>query len=108
MEAVSATEKTYSSNNTVWIKPYKKCQIADTKISMEIKKAKDAFQIVLNSDKPAFFVSLDTNGITGRFSDNMITLLPGEKQIISFTANEEITAKQLKDSLVIKDLRSTY
>ncbi len=108
MEALSASEKTYKSNNTVWIKPYKMCQIADTKINVEIKKAKDCFQIILNSDKPAFFVSLDTMGISGLFSENMITLLPGEKASISFTTKEDITVKQLKDNLVIKDLRSTF
>ncbi len=47
-------------------------------------------------------------GISGLFSENMITLLPGEKASISFTTKEDITVKQLKDNLVIKDLRSTF
>ena len=108
LEAVSETQKAYKCNNTVWIKAYKKCQIADTKISMEIKKAKDSYQIILSTDKPAFFVSLDAKGISGLFSDNMITLLPDEKKTILFKTKEEITLKQLKDCLSVKDLRSTF
>ncbi|MCR4954168.1 MAG: glycoside hydrolase family 2 protein [Treponema sp.] len=62
------------------------------------------FEITLTTDKPAFFVSLDTNGVEGIFSDNMLTLLPNEPAKITFTTKKELSPDELKKALKIFDL----
>jgi len=108
MQAVSKSNKKYIRNNTAWTKLYKQSPLEKAQIQLDIKKKADLFEIELNTDKPAFFLSLDTRGIKGRFSDNMITLLPSQKQSIFFETKDKLTVEQLQKAIIIKDLSSSY
>ena len=66
------------------------------------------FEITVKSDYPAFFVSFDTEGLKGKFSENMFTLLPNKSKTVVYTPEEEIEVEDLKKGLSIYDLRHTY
>ncbi len=64
--------------------------------------------LVLQSDKPAFFVTA-TTGIPGFFSDNAVTLIPGRETRLGFTPRHGAKAEQksLAAGLRIQHLTST-
>ena len=108
------TDKTISTT-TLFPALYKECAIRKASITTEVT---DALRITLTTDKPAFFVSLETS-YPGTFSTNMITLLPGKPVTIQFNAEESLQVYNGTDfirppkdsfekSLRITDLRSTY
>jgi len=55
----------------LFLLPYKSCALG--KASVKIQKTEDGFELA--ADLPAFFVSLEMEGVV--WSDNMFTLLPG-------------------------------
>ena len=87
---------------------YKHCELEKAKIQYEIIEKNECFEINMKTDYPAFFVSFDTEGIKGKFSDNMFTLLPGESKKITFVPKEKISINDFKNSLSLYDLRHTY
>ncbi|MBO6167884.1 MAG: cellulase family glycosylhydrolase [Kiritimatiellae bacterium] len=44
----------------------------------------DRDKVVLETDRPAFFVWCNVRGVKGEFDDNCITLLPGETRTLTF------------------------
>ena len=74
----------------------------------EINKKNEKFNIIVTSDYPAFFVSFDTEGIQGKFSENMFTLLPNKPKQITYTPDDNIDIDIFKKALSIYDLRHTY
>ena len=87
---------------------YKHCELEDAKISCELKEKDDYFEIKVKSDYPVFFVSFDTEGIKGKFSENMFTLLPDKSKTIVYTPDEKIDIDDFKNALSVYDLRHTY
>lgn len=103
-------EQKYST--TVFTDLQKKCYLQNPKIKSWIEQTKDphCVKVVLCSEKPAFYVSLDSNNVEGHFSDNMFTLLPNEQKIVYFTSklkgNSLLT--RLNANLEINSLYSSY
>ena len=95
-------------DGTVFPGIYKHCDLADSKISCELAQKGDVFEITVKSDYPSFFVSFDTEGLKGKFSENMFTLLPNVSKTVVYTPDEKIEIEQLKKALSIYDLRHTY
>ena len=87
---------------------YKHCELMDAKIEYEINETNEYFEIKVKSNYPAFFVSFDVEGVVGKFSDNMFTLIPEEPKIINFIPKEKITINDFKKALFLYDLRHTY
>ncbi|MCR4734887.1 MAG: glycoside hydrolase family 2 protein [Treponema sp.] len=123
MKAFSKSGKEYSCTNTLWSDVYKHCNIKKASIQTEIKEISEidnnsthliksdsnskfasTFEITLTSNEAAFFVSLDTIDVDGIFSDNMITLLPGEAAKITFFSKKELSPEKLKKALKVYDL----
>ena len=98
----------YIRDGTVFPGIYKHCDLADAKISCELEQKNKKFEITVKSDYPAFFVSFDTEGLKGKFSENMFTLLPNKSKTVVYTPEEEIEVEDLKKALSIYDLRHTY
>ena len=94
-------------DGTVFPGIYKHCELADSKISCELSQKDDVFEITVKSDYPAFFVSFDTEGLKGRFSENMFTLLPNVSKTVVYTPDDKIEIEDLKKALSIYDLRHT-
>ena len=96
----------------------KKCDIENPEISYEIEEIPEtngSFKVTLTSKKPAFYVSLDQQGLSGLFSDNMLTLLPNEPKTVIFTpssyGNKKTKTVKLgtfKKNLIITSLYESY
>lgn len=90
MTAKSSSGKEYMETNTVFPDLYKHCDLQKPNIKTDAKKNADGtYTITLSTEKPAFFVSLDCS-TKGRFSKNMITLLPNKTEEIIFTPFEKV------------------
>ena len=66
------------------------------------------FEVALSTDKPAFFVTLDTPGIPGIFSDNSLSLLPGEAKTLIFRPKGQTDVAAIRQALTVNFLRKTY
>lgn len=64
-------------HNEYWLKPYKDLSLPTPKVEAVVTQQEDKPCIVLTTDKPAYFVSVNIGG-NQIFSDNGFTLLPGE------------------------------
>lgn len=107
-EATNNNGKSYKGENLVFPGLYKHAHISNTNIKLEICEKGNVFEITLISDKPAFFVSLDNENLPGRFDDNMFTLLPDLPKKINFKPSKKTELKTIKESITVRDLRSTY
>jgi beta-mannosidase len=87
---------------------YKKCELAKATIKTEVNSAGILFEVKLETDYPAFWVSLQAEGLRGEFEDNCFTLLPGEPRTLIFSPKQKITLSALKQALSVKHLRDTY
>lgn len=96
------------SVNTTFPAKYKHSNYAIPKIECTVESAGNDFMITLKTDKPAFFVALDITDIPGRFSNNMITLLPGYDEKILFTPKKKTSLSVFKKKLVVKNITDTY
>ncbi len=98
--------------NELFLTEYKKCNLAKAQIGVKIRAEKQgSFLIDLESNAPAFFVTLDPDDIRGTFDDNVLTLLPGEKRTVRFTpkpSQRPLTLKTLQQTLIVYHLRGTY
>lgn len=107
-EAKTKNGHQYKGENLVFPGLYKHAHIANTNIKYNICEVDENFEITLESDKPAFFVSLDNDNLSGRFDDNMFTLLPGNKKKVVFKPSEKCDLKKINESISVRDLRSTF
>lgn len=95
----------FSHENSFFRKPYKAFDLPECTIKTAVKAVKNAFEITLESDKPAFFVMLDAPGAGGVFDDNSFIMLPGMKKKVRFFPEKNISAEELKKILTIEHLR---
>ena len=93
------------ATNTHFFTEYKRCEPARPKIRMDVL---DGYRVKLQTDKPAFFVSLTAEGIPGEFDDNGITLLSGRPQTLRFTPKQDLSLAAFRKSLTLQHLRSSY
>jgi len=105
---IAASGKTYTHGNTYFFQPFKRCDIEVSKVKAKAKQENGKFVVELSTDKPAFFVVLDTPGVAGIFSDNSFTLLPGKTYTVEFAPKEPATLKAIEHVLEVKTLRETY
>ena len=84
--------------------PWKAYELPNSRISLDISTQDGVSTLQLASSTLALFVAVEAS-IPGRFSDNCITLLPGETVVLSFTPKDDSAAPEFR----IRDLRSaTY
>lgn len=105
-------------DTTVFTSFQKKCDLENPEIYYEIEEISNkpgSFRIKLTSAKPAFYVSLDQQGIPGIFSDNMFTLLQNQTKTIEFTPNtygnkklKIVTLNTFKKQLKIASLYDSF
>ncbi len=76
--------------------PWKYYKLAKSTITFELLKNKDKQQIILKSDKPAYFVDLYLEGV--EFSNRGFTIMPGEdiKLNMSTSNNDKIKISDIK------------
>lgn len=109
LSAECADGTALSFENTFFFDVFKHCAFRHADVKTAVKAGKDGgFEVTLSTDRPAFFVTLDTPGIPGIFSDNSLTLLPGEPKTLVFSPKKETTAAELGKALEVNYLRKTY
>ncbi len=85
-------------------------KIKAEKPSFEIKTRKinsKSYSIRIISNKPAFAVHLELDGISGNFSDSFFEVRPaGEKSVI-FTSDEDLSEEEIMDKIRLYDLQSS-
>ncbi len=107
-EAVARDGQLHQHRNTYFFEAFKCCTLKTATVKAEVTEKNGVIRVALSTDKPAFFVMLDTPGIPGGFSDNSLTLLPGEKRILEFVSKENATAAEVRRALTVMSLRDTY
>ena len=90
--------------NEFFFERYKKCPLAVANVSAEA----DGFAVRLKTDRPAFFVWANAEGIRGEFSDNSFTLLPDRPVTLTFTPKDaSVTPEDFRRALKIRHLGSS-
>ncbi|NBZ87864.1 beta-mannosidase [Stagnihabitans tardus] len=89
-------------------KPFKAYDLLPAKLAHSIKKAGQAFEITVEAQSLALFVSLEADQ-PGRFSDNAFTLFPGQPARITFTPDHlgpepRFTLRDLHSATYGKDI----
>ena len=73
---------------------------------VSVTEANGGFDVVLSSERPAFYVTLDAGNIRGRFDDNFFAL-NGERKV-HFDCYEDVTAEEFSSGLCVRDLYSSF
>lgn len=94
------------STNDLFLTYPKSCNLEIPKVKLLIDSSSEGAFVTLESEKPAFHVTLDPGTASGRFDDNGFTLLPGAPRRVRFHGRS--TAAQLKRSLQLYELRGSY
>ena len=89
---------------------YKRCEIARAAVRVDVAASGDGhgFSVTLGTDHPAFFVTLDAEGIAGEFDDNCFTLVPGVPRVVGFSPKGRATLSGFTKALKVRHLRETY
>ncbi|MEO6607116.1 MAG: glycoside hydrolase family 2 protein [Aestuariivirga sp.] len=86
--------------------PYKALNIANPALTHSAKIKDGSLAISLKAKLAALFVMAET-GVDGRYSDNVLDLLPGESAEIIFTPDIPAELQTALDNLIIRDLYSS-
>ena len=96
------------TGSEVFLTEHKRCDIARSRVTMDCSSAGKGFSVRLRADKPAFYVSLFASGISGEFSDNWFTLVPGAPMTVEFQPRGPVTLESFRKALSVTHLRDTY
>ena len=80
----------------------KDCPLADAKIDVVF----DGLAVTLTTDRPAFFVWANVEGVRGEFTDNSFTLLPGRPKKLVFENKEDVSPEAFRRAFTVRHLRS--
>jgi beta-mannosidase len=102
--------------NELFLCPPKRCPLQRPAIRRKIHRQGEEILIELQTDLPAFFVSLDLEGLAGEFDDNLFTLLPEKPKTVRFRprdAQEGVlpigdALERINRGLKLFHLRGTY
>jgi len=89
---------------------YKRCALAESEVALSLSESPGGgYRIELETERPVFFLSLETGPIEGRFSDNCFTLLPGSPRVLEFTPADPaaVSLESLREALRWQHLRSS-
>jgi beta-mannosidase len=76
---------------------------------VSVSKKGAGFELRLNADRPAFFTTVNIEGVPGIFDDNSLTLMPGKERKLTFLPRKTpVNLTQVKRGLKVKHLRETY
>ncbi len=97
-----------TQRNTHFFAPWKRSDLAQARVHATSKKDGEVYRVTVTTDKPAFFVTLNVDGVPGEFDDNCFTLLPREKRELAFTPKSAVPHKTFAAALTVNHLRNTY
>lgn len=85
---------------------YKRSALPVPKIRTQIRKTASGFEVALSAGQFAFFVFAELRDTACRWSDNAITLYPGEEVVLLAHPETELSAEEFRRQLVVHDLGS--
>ena len=107
--------------NELFLCPPKRCALEPARIEAEVREGEGGPVVELSTDRPAFWVFLEAEGVGGNFADNGFTLLPGEPKRIPFAPAAAAAGDgardgaaggtlrlALRNSLKVRHLRGSY
>ncbi|GAB6878321.1 glycoside hydrolase family 2 protein [Halorubrum gandharaense] len=119
-------ERTHVENTDFFV-PYKRLQLPHSDVQWSVEQGENetdsddgnplspVIEVAAPPDAAALFISLDAGDLPGRFADDYIHLLPGERRRIAFdlptsrsASADPPTADALRDALSVTHLRETY
>ena len=84
---------------------FRHAPLADPGLRMETSDLGGRFAVTLSAAKPAFYVWVNAWKIKGEFDDNLLALMPGERQTIIFTpAERSVSFDAFRKSLSVANL----
>lgn len=112
-EGRAADGRVFRHEGTVCLGVWKDCELPRAGLAIRrVSPAKDekgAFDVELAAKAPAFFAWLaDPPDACGRFSDNLVTVLPGAPRVVRYRPSAPATAAALRRRLALMDLRASY
>lgn len=84
---------------------YKRCALVDPEIQHTSRVSDGGFTVTLSSAAPAFFVTVDAEGVTGEFEDNAFTLIGGESRSLHFRPKTKTSKEKFFQSLRVHHLQ---
>lgn len=86
-------------------RPFKEMSLNDPLLTHSVEIVDGQLRHTLTVEKPAFFVVLDCD-VAGRFSENVLTLLPGQPKTITFTPVDPADLVRAHDTTTVNNLYS--
>lgn len=90
--------------------PWKSCDLPKAEVQCRVVEEEDGrLVVVVSTDAPVFYLTLEAQGLRGEFEDNGFTLLPDEERVLSYHGKgQSVSSQELASALRIQHLRSTY
>ena len=112
-EGRTADGRVFRHEATVALDVWKRCALPVSGLAIRrvapAKDEKGAFDVELVAKAPAFFAWVaDPTDARGRFSDNLVTVLPGAPRVIRYHPAARTTATALGRRLHLTDLRACW
>ncbi|MFH1709291.1 MAG: glycoside hydrolase family 2 protein [Planctomycetota bacterium] len=100
--------KAVSSNLVLFARP-KHIELADPRIRAAVKAAPaGVFTVTLKTARPALWAWLELDNADACFSDNFVSLRPGQPVTVTVTPARRMTAVEFRKRLKVRSLFNTY
>lgn len=84
---------------------FRNCRLEDPRVEFEARMINPrSFEVHLKCSKPAFGVSLFSDGIEGTFSDGFFEIRPSSEKSVVFSSHRDLTLREFENSLRIESL----
>lgn len=112
-EGRAADGRVFRHEATVALAPWKRMDLPVSGLAIRrvapATDEKGAFDVTLAARAPSFFAWVeDPADARGRFSDNLVTVLPGAPRVLRYRPSVPTTAAALRRRLTRMDLRASY
>lgn len=89
--------------------PIEECAFRNPNLNVTVNKAgSSSYSFRVKCAKPAFAVTLDIEGIAGKFSDNFFEVRPSGEKMVLFTPYEETDIDTIISRLRVYDIYSSW
>lgn len=97
-----------SDNFVSFAKP-KHMDLAEANIEYQVKEVNEnEYVLVFTAAKPALWTWLELDNFDADFSDNFFHLYPGKELTVHITLDEDMSADELREILIIRSIVDTY
>ena len=89
--------------------PIEECAFRNPNLNVTVNKAgSSSYSFRVKCAKPAFAVTLDIEGVAGKFSDNFFEVRPSGEKMVLFTPYEETDIDTIISRLRVYDIYSSW